>query len=161
MFGDVGPNVMQQGSQQETGENSRMASFMGAFAICDLVKTTLGPKGMDKILQPMGGGAVKITNDGATILKSIMIDNQAAKVRRFHAATVTACTSPLRGVERGCQGRTWPPLQVVLAAMFSLLLLPPMLLRNTPLAPRLPRLPPHLNSHRSVGVGRDLEGAGR
>ena len=58
-----------------------MASFMGAFAICDLVKTTLGPKGMDKILQPMGGGEVKITNDGATILKSIMIDNPAAKVR--------------------------------------------------------------------------------
>jgi T-complex protein 1 subunit beta len=80
MFGDVGPNVMEEGSQRETGENSRMASFMGAFAICDLVKTTLGPKGMDKILQPMGGGQVKITNDGATILKSIMIDNPAAKV---------------------------------------------------------------------------------
>merc|ERR1719484_64227 len=35
---------------------------------------------MDKILQPMGGGQVQITNDGATILKSIMIDNPAAKV---------------------------------------------------------------------------------
>ena len=80
MFGDSMPTVLEEGAQRETGENSRMASFMGAFAICDLVKTTLGPKGMDKILQPMGGGQVQITNDGATILKSIMIDNPAAKV---------------------------------------------------------------------------------
>ena len=57
MFGDSMPTVLEEGAQRETGENSRMASFMGAFAICDLVKTTLGPKGMDKILQPMGGGA--------------------------------------------------------------------------------------------------------
>ena len=67
MFGESQPSVLEDGAQRETGENSRMASFMGAFAICDLVKTTLGPKGMDKILQPMGGGQVKITNDGATI----------------------------------------------------------------------------------------------
>lgn len=80
MFGESQPSVLEDGAQRETGENSRMASFMGAFAICDLVKTTLGPKGMDKILQPMGGGKVKITNDGATILSSIMIDNPAAKV---------------------------------------------------------------------------------
>ncbi|RYG55440.1 hypothetical protein EON66_05300 [archaeon] len=33
------------------GENARMSSFVGAIAIADLVKTTLGPKGMDKILQ--------------------------------------------------------------------------------------------------------------
>lgn len=33
------------------GENARMASFVGAIAIADMVKTTLGPKGMDKILQ--------------------------------------------------------------------------------------------------------------
>lgn len=33
------------------GELARMSSFIGAIAIADLVKTTLGPKGMDKILQ--------------------------------------------------------------------------------------------------------------
>lgn len=32
-----------------------MSSFVGAIAIADLVKTTLGPKGMDKILQSVGG----------------------------------------------------------------------------------------------------------
>ncbi|MBA0745712.1 hypothetical protein Gogos_008277, partial [Gossypium gossypioides] len=58
-----------------------MASFVGAIAITDLVKTTLGPKGMDKILQSTGRGhEVTVTNDGATILKSLHIDNPAAKV---------------------------------------------------------------------------------
>lgn len=47
-----------------------------------MVKTTLGPKGMDKILQRVSehDQTVSVTNDGATILRSIMIDNPAAKV---------------------------------------------------------------------------------
>ncbi len=57
-----------------------MSSFVGAIAIADLVKTTLGPKGQDKILQSMGNGSITITNDGATILGSITVDNPAAKV---------------------------------------------------------------------------------
>lgn len=51
------------------------------MAIADLVKTTLGPKGMDKILQSVSRGReVTVTNDGATILKSVYVDNPAAKV---------------------------------------------------------------------------------
>lgn len=74
-------SVLAQGAQEEKGETARMASFVGAMAICDLVKTTLGPKGMDKILQSVApGGDVQVTNDGATILKSIWVDNPAAKV---------------------------------------------------------------------------------
>lgn len=58
---------------------------MGAIAIADLVKTTLGPKGMDKILVSMGGNessrkAITVTNDGATILQSIHVDNPAARI---------------------------------------------------------------------------------
>ncbi len=57
---------------------------MGAIAVGDLVKSTLGPKGMDKILQSVsgrsGGSETIVTNDGATILKSIILDNPAAKV---------------------------------------------------------------------------------
>ncbi|GJZ46734.1 T-complex protein 1 subunit beta [Tanacetum coccineum] len=41
---------------EEKGERARMASFVGAMAIADLVKTTLGPKGMGKILQSTGRG---------------------------------------------------------------------------------------------------------
>nr|GEX04062.1 T-complex protein 1 subunit beta [Tanacetum cinerariifolium] len=66
---------------EEKGERARMSSFVGAEAIEGLVKTTLGPKGMDKILQSTGRGhSVTVTNDGATILKSLHIDNPAAKV---------------------------------------------------------------------------------
>ncbi|PRP87034.1 hypothetical protein PROFUN_04770 [Planoprotostelium fungivorum] len=62
-------------------EVRRRSVFVGAIAISDLVKATLGPKGMDKILQSMGrGNGVSVTNDGATILKSIYLDNPAAKV---------------------------------------------------------------------------------
>ncbi len=49
-----------------------------------MVKTTLGPKGMDKILVSMGDEharkAITVTNDGATILSSIHVDNPAAKI---------------------------------------------------------------------------------
>jgi T-complex protein 1 subunit beta len=36
---------------EEKGENARLSAFVGAIAVGDLVKSTLGPKGMDKILQ--------------------------------------------------------------------------------------------------------------
>lgn len=58
--------------------------FVGAIALADMVKTTLGPKGMDKILKKSGAGPkddrISITNDGATILGSVHIDNAAAKI---------------------------------------------------------------------------------
>ena len=64
------------------GEKARMSCFMGAIAIADAVKTTLGPKGMDKILQRVSANdqSISVTNDGATILKSVNVDNAAAKV---------------------------------------------------------------------------------
>lgn len=59
-----------------------MSSFIGAIAIGDLVKSTLGPKGMDKILIGHGRNesSLEVTNDGATILKAIGVDNPAAKI---------------------------------------------------------------------------------
>ena len=77
--------VLQHGATEEKGEHARLQSFVGAIAIGDLVKSTLGPRGMDKILQSMDkggprGNEVTVTNDGATILKSIWVDNPAAKI---------------------------------------------------------------------------------
>lgn len=70
------------GSTMDKGENARLSSFIGAIAIADMVKTTLGPKGMDKILQRVGehDQSISVTNDGATILRSVLLDNPAAKV---------------------------------------------------------------------------------
>ena len=60
--------VLKADADEEKAETARLSSFVGAMAVGDLVKSTLGPKGMDKILW------------GATILKAIGVDNPAAKV---------------------------------------------------------------------------------
>ncbi|KAL3688991.1 hypothetical protein R1sor_015300 [Riccia sorocarpa] len=74
-------NILKDDALEEKGERARMAAFIGAIAVEDLVKSTLGPKGMDKILQSSGRGhSITVTNDGATILKSLHVDNPAAKV---------------------------------------------------------------------------------
>ncbi|VDD86728.1 unnamed protein product [Enterobius vermicularis] len=74
--------ILKENAQEERGESARLSSFVGAIAIGDLIKSTLGPKGMDKILLSGEGEQqnVQVTNDGATILKSIGVDNPAAKV---------------------------------------------------------------------------------
>ncbi|PWN35311.1 uncharacterized protein FA14DRAFT_160515 [Meira miltonrushii] len=72
--------IFAQEATQERAENARLSSFVGALALGDLVKSTLGPKGMNKILQSVGTGEITVTNDGATILKSIPLDNPAAKI---------------------------------------------------------------------------------
>eukprot|EP00825_Cyclidium_porcatum_P002905 TRINITY_DN1134_c0_g1_i2.p1 TRINITY_DN1134_c0_g1~~TRINITY_DN1134_c0_g1_i2.p1 ORF type:complete len:568 (-),score=150.56 TRINITY_DN1134_c0_g1_i2:164-1867(-) len=84
MVGNVLSKVLKDEAQEEKGELARLTSFVGAIAVCDLIKTTLGPKGMDKILKPVGPGPqnsnITVTNDGATILKSMYVDNPAAKI---------------------------------------------------------------------------------
>jgi T-complex protein 1 subunit beta len=73
--------IFQENASEERAENARLSAFVGAIAVCDLVKSTYGPKGMDKILQSLTQpDSVTVTNDGATILKSIALDNAAAKV---------------------------------------------------------------------------------
>ena len=76
--------MLNEQAGDDKGEMARLQSFVGAIAVADMVKTTLGPKGMDKILQSMDEKAMKhditVTNDGATILKSIGVDNPAAKI---------------------------------------------------------------------------------
>ncbi|KIY68207.1 hypothetical protein CYLTODRAFT_395706 [Cylindrobasidium torrendii FP15055 ss-10] len=67
-------------ASEEKAENARLSSFVGALAVGDLVKSTLGPKGMNKILQSGSTGDINVTNDGATILKAIQLDNAAAKI---------------------------------------------------------------------------------
>jgi len=81
----ISPRTRPRTSASPTHANSPLSipqsSICGALAVADLVKTSLGPKGMDKILQSSDrAGNVSVTNDGATILKSVLIDNPAAKV---------------------------------------------------------------------------------
>jgi len=83
-IGNIAPRTLKAGAQEESGEMARMSMFVGAIALCDMIKTTLGPKGMDKILKSCGSGPrqdkINVTNDGATILSAVHIDNAAAKI---------------------------------------------------------------------------------
>lgn len=74
--------ILKNEAEEEKGEVARLSLFAGATAIGDFIKSTLGPKGMDKMLVSYGrsAGQVQVTNDGATILKSIGVDNPAAKI---------------------------------------------------------------------------------
>ena len=81
--GNIRPHVFKDEAQDDKDEFARMQSFVGAIAIADIVKTTLGPKGMDKILQSANDenrNVINVTNDGATILKSVYVDNPAARI---------------------------------------------------------------------------------
>lgn len=64
---------------QFKGQDSKLSIIIGAMAVSDIVKSTLGPKGMDKILQSQNGD-ITVTNDGATILRRLTLDNPAAKI---------------------------------------------------------------------------------
>ncbi|XP_076640561.1 chaperonin containing TCP1 subunit 2 [Colletes latitarsis] len=74
--------ILKNDAEEEKAEIARLSLFVGAIAIGDLVKSTLGPKGMDKLLVSFGrsAGQVQVTNDGATILKNVGVDNPAAKI---------------------------------------------------------------------------------
>lgn len=57
----------------------RSSNINAAKAVCDAIRTSLGPRGMDKMIQA-ANGEVTITNDGATILKQINVIHPAAKM---------------------------------------------------------------------------------
>ncbi|KAK2561075.1 T-complex protein 1 subunit delta [Acropora cervicornis] len=57
----------------------RMSNITAAKAVADAIRTSLGPKGMDKMIQS-GNGDVTITNDGATILKQMQVLHPAARM---------------------------------------------------------------------------------
>lgn len=82
MAGQYGgqPIVIVDPSKERTkGRDALSMNISAAQAVSDIVKTTLGPKGMDKMLVNAIGDIV-LTNDGATILKEMSIEHPAAKM---------------------------------------------------------------------------------
>jgi len=71
--------VLKEGTKREKGKGAQANNIMAAKAIADAVRSTLGPKGMDKMLVDSMGDVV-ITNDGVTILKEIDVEHPAAKM---------------------------------------------------------------------------------
>lgn len=71
--------ILPEGTLRSTGKDAQSKNIVAAKAVADSVRTTLGPKGMDKMLVN-GIGDVIITNDGATILDEMEIEHPAAKM---------------------------------------------------------------------------------
>ncbi|MCX8206657.1 MAG: TCP-1/cpn60 chaperonin family protein [Methanothrix sp.] len=71
--------ILKEGSQRTAGREAQRSNIMAAKAVASAVRTTLGPKGMDKMLVDTLGDVV-ITNDGVTILKEMDIEHPAAKM---------------------------------------------------------------------------------
>src|SRR3989304_4613541 len=71
--------VLKEGTRRERGKGAQFNNIAAAKAVADAVRSTLGPRGMDKMLVDSLGDVV-ITNDGGTILKEIDIEHPAAKM---------------------------------------------------------------------------------
>ena len=70
--------ILKEGTSENRGRDAQRNNIWAAKEIANIVKTTLGPRGMDKMLVD-GMGDVTITNDGATILKEIDVQHPGAK----------------------------------------------------------------------------------
>ena len=79
MIGQTPVFILKEGTKREKGKGAQFNNISAARAIADAVRSTLGPRGMDKMLVDSMGDVV-ITNDGVTILKEIDVEHPAAKM---------------------------------------------------------------------------------
>ncbi len=71
--------ILKEGTSRSRGRDAQRNNIMAAKILAETVRTTIGPKGMDKMLV-QGMGDIVITNDGATIVKEMDVQNPAAKM---------------------------------------------------------------------------------
>ncbi len=71
--------ILSEGAKRQRGRDAQESNIQAARVIGEAVRSTLGPRGMDKMLVDSFGDVV-ITNDGATILKEMDIEHPAAKM---------------------------------------------------------------------------------
>jgi len=71
--------ILKEGTTRRRGREAQRNNITAARIVAEVLKTTLGPRGMDKMLVDSLGD-VTITNDGATILKEIEVEHPAAKM---------------------------------------------------------------------------------
>ena len=71
--------ILPEGTQRSVGKDAQRTNIMAAKLVGETVRTTLGPKGMDKMIVDSLGD-VTITNDGVTILEEMNIEHPSAKM---------------------------------------------------------------------------------
>lgn len=77
--GSVPIIILKEGTGRSTGRDAQRNNIMAARVVAETVSSSLGPRGMDKMLVS-GIGDVVITNDGATIMKELDVQHPAAKM---------------------------------------------------------------------------------
>lgn len=78
-LGNVPIIILKEGAKRETGKDAQKRNIQAAKAVAEVIRSTLGPKGMDKMLINSLGDAT-ITNDGAIILREMDIEHPVAKM---------------------------------------------------------------------------------
>ncbi|MDD1751633.1 MAG: thermosome subunit, partial [Methanotrichaceae archaeon] len=78
-LGNVPIIILKEGAKRETGKDAQKRNIVAAKAVAEAIRSTLGPKGMDKMLINSSGDAT-ITNDGAIILREMDIEHPVAKM---------------------------------------------------------------------------------
>src|SRR5438309_436598 len=71
--------ILREGTQRSRGRDAQRSNIMAAKVLAETVRSTIGPRGMDKMMVGSIGDIV-ITNDGATIMKEMDVQNPAAKM---------------------------------------------------------------------------------
>jgi len=71
--------VLKEGTERSKDKEAQFNNIAAAKAVADAVRSTLGPKGMDKMLVDSMGDVI-VTNDGVTILKEVDVQHPAAKM---------------------------------------------------------------------------------
>jgi thermosome len=71
--------ILKEGTSRNRGKEARRNNIMAARVVGEVLRTTLGPRGMDKMLIDSLGD-ITITNDGATVLNEIEVEHPAAKM---------------------------------------------------------------------------------
>ena len=71
--------ILPEGTQRSVGRDAQRTNIMAAKLVAETVRTTLGPKGMDKMIVDSMGD-VTVTNDGVTILEEMQIEHPSAKM---------------------------------------------------------------------------------
>src|SRR5215472_14781195 len=77
--GGVPVLILKEGTKENKGREAQKNNIAAAKQVANMVKSCLGPRGMDKMLVDTIGDAT-ITNDGATILKEMDVEHPAAKM---------------------------------------------------------------------------------
>ena len=77
-IGGMQPSIilLKEGTDTSQGKGQLISNINACAAVADIVRTTLGPRGMDKLMHK--DGKVTVSNDGATIMKTLDIVHPAA-----------------------------------------------------------------------------------